>query len=452
MRATHSNPNLLDRQECAVLRTALSLARIEKIRTGGVDVRVRGFLHAFREEVVRKLKPILTRKSPPSREDLAPLVKVLRDPTLNTRDALASRLASRVPADTLHREITEKALVLVLGGGGGTGYVYIGVISLLDELGHRPRLMVGTSIGAVLSLFRSRMAHFDKLGVMNIIRGLSWNKLFRAISMESRYGVPAALRLFLRAGIGHHFRPPDGPEGSGLRLADLPIPTLVSVSGIRRGMLPHPVEFYERVLDLDPQNLRSPLGVAKEVQTALSAVAELFRLPEVMEGLILGADAVTAGFDAVDAAGFSCALPGLIHYDVLRDDPRMRQLLDELCQTRGVFRLVDGGMTNNLPLRAAWEAVDQGIIGTRNVFVLGLNGFSPNLLTPLWLPLQRLAELNVSPNRPYGHLVKDFRATLSPLELVPSVASVLRAIDLGRAQLSSDIAFLRDILSPLPAL
>src|SRR5204862_6028676 len=134
-----------------------------------------------------------------------------------------------------------------------------------------------------------------------------------------------------------------------------------------------------------------------------------------------GADDVTSEFDAVDAVGFSSALPGVIHYDVLRDDPRMRGLLDQLVEEREVLRFVDGGLVDNLPAKAAWRAVHKGRIGTRNAFILALNGFSMKLSTPLWLMLERVAEVNVSRNRPWAHLVHDFPRTLGPLVIVPTV-------------------------------
>src|SRR5438093_53664 len=82
------------------------------------------------------LKPVLL---PPRgkiiRTSLAPHLKELKDRTLKTRDSLAQRLSGRVSLDSIDDELRHKSLVLVAGGGGGTGYVYIGVMSLLDEYG-----------------------------------------------------------------------------------------------------------------------------------------------------------------------------------------------------------------------------------------------------------------------------------------------------------------------------
>jgi predicted acylesterase/phospholipase RssA len=451
VRAVIADPDLLNPVEEASLRTALSLARMYKVRHEGRDVGVGAFLAPFREEVHRRLSPVLLGRRRPSREQFVPLAKDLRDAARYTRDELLGRTRARLPEEAVLRELRHKALVMVSGGGGGTGYVYLGVMSLLEEFGIQPRLLVGTSIGAVLSLFRSRMPRFEQAEMVNIVRGLSWRKLFRAISTESRYGLPAALRLFLRAGLGRYFNAgPDG--GPGLQLKDLPIPTIVAVSGVRKGMLPHPVEFYGRLLSFGPRALLYPTETARQLQGAMGALAEFFTHPEIMVRLHLGVDEQTASFDALDAVGFSCALPGVIHYDVMRDDARMHGLLGDLLSTKRIARLVDGGLVDNLPAKTAWRAVHRGRIGTRNAFILAMNGFAPRLSTPLWLPLQRLAAINVEANRPYAHLVLDFKRTLSPLELLPSVELLMRAVALGRAQLSAELGFLARMMAPLPPL
>lgn len=451
VRAAQLQPGLVNPIEEAVLRTALSLSRLYKVRHEGRDVGIGAFLTPFREEVARRLTPVLLGRKAPVREQLVPLVRDLRDETLRTRDEVLKRLSPRVPAETILRELRQKALVMVSGGGGGTGYVYLGVMDALDELGVKPALLVGTSIGGILSLFRSRMPRFDHHEMQNIVRALSWKKLFRAISMESRYGLPGALRLLLRAGLGRWFDAT--PErGSGVRLKDLPIPVIMAVSGVRAGMLPHPRDFYERVVSLSPRALLRPADTARQLQVAMGTLAEFITRPEIMVKLHLGADPDTNEFDALDAAGFSCALPGIIHYDVLRDDSRMHGLLGDLFATKKIGALIDGGLVDNLPAKAAWRAVHKGRIGTRNAFILGLNGFAQRLSTPLWLPLQRLAETSVAGNRPYAHLIIDFKKTLSPLELVPSVELTAKAIDLGRAQISRELPFLMRMLAPLPAL
>jgi predicted acylesterase/phospholipase RssA len=448
VRAALRSPSLVDAREEALVRTALSLARVDRVRHGGQDVEVGTLVTPFREEVRRRLTPVLLGRTPATRAALLPQLAPLRDATLRTRAAVVARLGQQLPAEALDREVREKKLVLVLGGGGGTAFVYVGVMALLDALGVRPSLLVGASMGAILALFRSRLERFDQAGLVNIVRTLSWPRLFRALSMESRYGIPGALRLFLRAGIGRYFQ--GGPHGTGMRLKDLPVPTIVTVGAVRRGALPRPLEAYARLLPRGAPG--EVLGSTRRLTAAVGALAELVSRPEVLTRVTLGADDLTAEFDAVDAAGFSSSLPGVVHYDVLRDDPRMRGMLDDLLASRGLFRLVDGGLVDNVPAKVAWRAVQRGAVGSRNVFILALDGFAPRLTTPLWLPLQRVAARNVARSLPYAHLAHRFQRTLSPLDVVPSVELLLQAMELGRQQLEHALPLLTRMLAPLPPL
>jgi predicted acylesterase/phospholipase RssA len=453
VRASLEDPELMTPEEEGALRFAISLARLYRVRHQGRDLGVGASLDPFREELTARLAPLFNgTRPPPEREDLAPHLHRLKEEALYARDTLLRRHKDRLPAEAVDHEIRHKSLVLVTGGGGGTAYLYVGAMALLEEYGLKPSLLVGASMGAILALFRARMKTFDSAEVVNIVRQLSWKKLFRAVSLESRYGIPAALRLFLRSGIGRYFDAAPETGHAGLRLRDLEIPTLISIAGIRKGMLPHPLEFYEKLFQRGPKLLLDPRQLSRTVTSAMGALAELFTRPEIMATLHLGLEGDSRDFDAVDAAGFSCGLPGVIHYDVLREDPRMHALLGDLMGSHGVSRFADGGLVDNLPAKAAWRAVHKGKIGTRNAFIFALNGFAPKLSTPLWLPLQRLAAMNVSKNRPYAHWVKDFKKTLSALDVVPSVEQFTQAITWGRTQLAPDMPLLSRMLKPLPPL
>ena len=449
VRGVIANPQLLNVHEEAVLRTALSLARLYKVPHEGREVGVGAFLEPFREEMERRFKAVLLpeRGGAIQRELLMPHLRELKDRTLHVRDHLAEHFRDRLPFEAIDRELRHKALVLVLGGGGGTAFPYLGSMALLDTYGLAPRLLAGTSMGAVLSLFRSRLPRYDLDEIISIIRALSWRKLFRVVSTNNRYGVPAALRLFLRAGIGKWFGV-EHPGGPALRLNQLPIKTIICVCGIRAGKLPHSLDYYEGLTSAAPSRLLNPLVAPRW----FGAIAEFVTRPEILTPIHLGADDETSEFDAVDAAGFSSALPGVIHYDVLRHDPKMHERLTHLLRARHVARLIDGGLVDNVPAKAAWRAVHKGQIGTRNAFILALNGFAPRLTTPLWLPLQQLAELNVKPNRAWAHLMIDFRKSLGALNIVPSVEETLEAVDIGRKALMPHISYLSRMLAPLPNL
>ena len=55
-----------------------------------------------------------------------------------------------MPADTSLATSTQPTIGLALGGGGARGLAHIHVIEVLDEMGIRPSLIVGSSIGAIM--------------------------------------------------------------------------------------------------------------------------------------------------------------------------------------------------------------------------------------------------------------------------------------------------------------
>ena len=145
----------------------------------------------------------------------------------------------------------------------------------------------------------------------------------------------------------------------------------------------------------------------------------------------------------------------MIHYDVLRDDARMKELLDTLLKRHNLMRLCDGGVSDNVPVRTSWHHVQRaGLPGTgsRNTVTLALDSFAPRLLTPLWYPLQSIAAPAVVRNRPYAHVYKAFRRTLSPLALLPSQRSLQSVVDTAKEELLSEVPVLQRLLAPIQPL
>lgn len=449
IRQVLARPALVGSEDEAALRQAISVARMHRVEGEGGTLLVEDLTRRLRDEVHTLLDGQLGPGRTANREALGAAAPLLQMRARQVRREMLQRLQGRVEPAALDREVHEKALVLVAGGGGGSGYAHLGAFQLLEELGIAPQLLVGASMGAIMALFRARRASFDPGEMVSVLRSISYRKVFRVLSMESRYGLPGALRLYLRAAIGRHF---GAESGSAPRLGDLRIPLIVSVSGVRRGTLPHPAEFYEGLLSLRGGiSWLSPNFLRKRIGQAAGAIIELANRSALAE-LHLGADPMTLDFDAIDAVGFSCALPGVIHYDVIRDEPRMHALLQSLMAAKDLSRLIDGGITDNVPARAAWRAVHQGRIGTRNAFILALDGFAPKLATPIWLPLQRLARRNVERNLPYAHCFHAFARSLSPLELVPTVDAMLHIARSARAELQPLAPFVRRMMTRLPPL
>jgi predicted acylesterase/phospholipase RssA len=449
VRSVVSSKPWLSEADEAALRYALNLARTSVVRApDGSDVDLDGFLAPYREDVLSLAVPALLRPGGVHHEEVARLVPNLSHHARAWRNRASAAFAGRLPPEAIDREVCEKALVLVCGGGGGVTWSYMGAFALLEQYGLVPRFLAGTSMGAVLLLFRARRVRWHPGDVDEALASLSFRTLFRFLQGESRYGLPAAMRLYLRAAIGEFLR---GPDGHPLTLGQLAIPLVVAVTGIRNGALPRDPSYYEHLLDLHGRAPR-PHVMKRMVSEIFEAVGELIQQRERFARIYLGADPSSRGFDAIDAVGFSSALPGVIHYDVLRDDERMHRLLADLFERHDLFRLVDGGLVDNLPAREAWTAVQRGALGARNAFVLGLEGFGPKLTQPLWFGLEQLAAGNVERNRAFVHHYKSFQRVLSPLEIVPSDRVLQRAIQEGKAELQPDMPFIARMCRPFPAL
>jgi predicted acylesterase/phospholipase RssA len=439
VRASVARPGWLDPRSEAALRHALNLARLGAISDGaGGEVDPGELLAPLRDELAAALLPAIARGDDAGRADVARLAPAVGRSAAAARARLLAAFPTRLPPGLLDAELREKALVLVCGGGGGVAWSYLGAFELLEEQGLVPRLCAGASFGAILLLFRARARHWDGGFVGELLGELAYRKLFKVLQAESRYALPAAIQLQLREALGDRIRAGDGRPAT---LADLAVPLLVTVTGVRTGALPHDPSFYEHLVE-GGEGLRRPHAVERIVAKVFQVAGELALRRDRLVPLHLGGDPETAAFDALDAVGFSCALPGVIHYDVLRDDPRMQALLDALFARHGLARLLDGGLTDNLPARAAWEWAQRGAIGTRNVLVLGLEGFAPKLRHPIWYALEQLAAQGVSKSRPWVHVHRSYERVLSPLEVLPAPAQLARAVHAGREELAPDLPVL----------
>ncbi|MFT3917282.1 MAG: patatin-like phospholipase family protein [Anaeromyxobacteraceae bacterium] len=444
VRSVVSEAEWLSEPDEAALRYALGLARLGQVRApGGADVDLAPLLAPWHEEVTARLVPPLLARGGPDRGEV---LRLLHDAAVHARAWRARVIEAhgeRLPPGALDREICERALVLVAGGGGGVAWSYVGAFELLEQYGLAPRLLAGTSMGAVLMLFRARRARWNPEDFEAALGSLTVKTLFRFLQTGSRWGLPAALRLYLRAAIGEFLK---GPDGHPLTLGQLVVPMIVTVTGIRNGALPRDPSYYEHLLDAEARS--GPFAARRYATAIFRAVGELMVQRDRLARIYLGADEETRAFDAIDAVGFSSALPGVIHYDVLRDDERMHRLLGDLFARHDLFRLVDGGLVDNLPARAAWGAVQRGTIGTRNAFVLALEGFGPKLGQPLWYGLEQLAAQNVARSLPFVHHRRSFQRVLSPAEVVPSAAALGRAVRDGKSELHPDMPFVARMCRP----
>jgi predicted acylesterase/phospholipase RssA len=188
------------------------------------------------------------------------------------------------------------------------------------------------------------------------------------------------------------------------------------------------------------------------VSRIASILKEMMASPDSLREIVFGADEATREADVIDTVGFSSAIPGLIHYDIYRDDARMRRLLDNLYAQTGITRLLEGGVVNNLPCRPAYEAVMNGRIGRRNPFIFAMDCFAPRARSPIFLPVQQLVRANVQRNTPYAHMVFNLKRRLNPLNLVPKYTDITKAMDWTMEELEPEMPYIQRMCETLPVL
>jgi predicted acylesterase/phospholipase RssA len=443
------HPGVVTRARENQLRYAVGLARMDTFqpgaaRRGGVssskETTVRSpRLGRWREWVLRELGPVLTqtKDSKVRVEAAAQLLESKLALMASTRTEILEKYVDSFSARHLDQEIGIKTLVSIGGGGGGSAYVYIGAWEVLQSAGLVPGYVIGASMGALIGLFRARSKEGDFDAYLNIAKSLRREEIFRYISLQTRFGFPGVVGLYLDEGLGHAFTRADGRP---MRLTDLEIPYDAVVAGIRRGALDESPEEYALSHHLHEDQRPGPLQLRAQVAAQLVRLTG-FVNPRVVSEIVLGRDALTRDFRAIDAAGFSAAIPGLLHYDLTRDDPDMESLLTELMAREDVVALVDGGVANNVPVGPAWRQVQDGRIGTRNAYYLAFDSFHPQGgFGHLWMqPLTRLIAYQVATNDRYAHRRIKFRPTLSPLQLLPPAEKFDEAVRWGREQMASEL-------------
>lgn len=443
------HPDVLNRTTQHRIRYAIAFAALDEFQPGAArkggrtdhpDIRVRSpRLTRFRKQVIEVLGRILLQVED-ERERLeaaADVVERWMDSLEKTRDEVLEKYADDFSPRHLDQELGIKTLVTVAGGGGGSAYSYIGAWDALQDAGLVPAYVIGSSMGAILGLFRARNKVGDFGAYMEIAKSMRSEIVFRYVSLRTRFGFPGIARLFLRAGIGSAFTRDDGEE---MLLTDLEIPYDAVVAGVRRGALGESPEQYARSHRLRDDKRLKTLQLRARIVTQLVRMIGFIN-PRVVEEIIIGGDELTRDFNAIDAAGFSAAIPGLLHYDMTRDDPHMEAILQNVIERDDVVALVDGGVANNVPVRPAWRQIQEGRIGTRNVYFLAFDCFHPQMgFGHLWLqPVTRIIGLQVALNERYAHQRVEFLPTLSPLNLLPKPEELDRAARWGRNQIAAEL-------------
>jgi predicted acylesterase/phospholipase RssA len=438
-------PGFLPARELALLRHTLRLAQLSSL--GGEADELVDRVGSLRLKLLQLLAPVLPTE--PAQIDAARLVarlpKVVRLVGETRRRLFEAGLTSEIALDA---ELANKRLALVLGGAAGSGYIFLGALAALEGLGIRPAYLIGCSVGSLLGVIRARTAEFALPELFEDVRRIRERGLFRLQGAASRYGLPAALRLDLRGALGDLFE----RDGRALRLDELAIPMDALATGLGPGALTEPRESYARMVDFE---VRSAAALEKVPAAALARLVgplvSLAMSRQVLVPVLLGGDPETRRLSALDAAGFSAAIPGVLSYDVASGDVESARVLDALFERHKLAGLVDGALASLVPARYAWEAIEAGRIGSRHCAVLALDAVAKarGANAPL-IPLLRVAAATADRDKAFWDLHVNFKKAPPFLALFPSDESLRRSAAQGELEFAETARVLPLLLAPVP--
>ncbi len=429
-----------------VLRYAVRLAQLSSL--GAERDSLVEPLATFRLHLVQTLAPIMP--TGPHEMD-EHVLRTAIDGVIELVDAAHARVISdlAVSAQELDTEISHKQLVLVLGGAGGCGYVYLGVLQRLAELSIEPSYLLGCSMGAILAVLRARSRNFDLDELLEEIRLLRAAAALAAPT-RSRFGLPGSMRLDLHRALGPLFTHDDGRP---ISLGDLELRVEALATGIGVGALPLPREEYGTLVQ--PEH-RSAAALSKlsggAVARAVSALVALAMSRRLLIPILFGAEEGTRDLPALDAAGFSSAIPVLLGYDLPEEDQKSASILEGVFARNGLTALCDGLVSSAVPAHWAWDRVEAGLIGTRNCAIVALHALeAPQKGARVLLsPFTRVFAATAHRDRPFWDLCVTFKRAPGVFDLLPSEATLRDAAEAGREAFEEAAGVLPELLKTLP--
>lgn len=125
---------------------------------------------------------------------------------------------------------------------------------------------------------------------------------------------------------------------TSLRFDELPIKLHIVVTGVRTGF-----QLDERTIQPGEAGGFSPLSFNRRLRSFFSIIRQISQNPRFLTQVVFGKEPGTEQFPLVEAVGFSCSVPGLLHYDVYHDDPETIAPLEQLFERHQLWRMCDGG-------------------------------------------------------------------------------------------------------------
>ncbi len=448
IRLVVERPGALNEQHEALFRWAAVLTRLHTLRSPeGKDVDIDADVDNLRRWMLETVIPMLPSTEGAQVELLREIAPILALRLDATRKALLARHINDFGPEHLDDEIRHKKLVLALGGGGGAGLAHLGVFSMFSELGVVPELIAGSSMGGLMASLRAIDRNYDPIATaLAMPRDIDYNTVFRPFTGYSRFGFPGAFHMNLLRVSREMFQKLIGK--TSLRFDELPIKLHIVVTGVRTGF-----QLDERNIQPGEAGGFSPLSFNRRLRSFFSIIRQISQNPSFLTQVVFGKEPGTEQFPLVEAVGFSCSVPGLLHYDVYHDDPETIAPLEQLFEQHQLWRMCDGGVVNNVASQTVWDSVQQGTIGSRNAYIFASDVFAPissgrNLI---WVPIQQYARQNVLANKPYADFHKTFQDPPSPIQIIVNNYSRLKGIvAAAREELAPDIPYIKRALTPLP--
>jgi len=441
--------DLLTARQEALVRWAITVARMVLMRTPeGTDVEVAGVLAPFRGWLIERLRTAIGTDGAIDGPELRSLC-----PSIDYRLHAARRLMldhhiNDFGADELAAEVQHKNLVLVLGGGGGCGFAHLATFELAERLGIKPKLIVGSSMGGLLGLFRSMDLTYDpELIAAALPETFDLRAVFSPFSGQTRFGFPGAFHMqLLRVGADAMYRLKGMRQIP--RFNELPIRLETVVTGVRTGFVASST--LQRDIEEASRAGFSPFALRHRMRLFFNAARELSDNPRLLKQIVFGREEGTESFNVIEATGFSCSVPGLFNYDVFHNDPDTVGTLDAIFERHRIWRMTDGGVVNNVPSRVAWESVMAGNLGSRNALIFAGDAFAPSATSLPFFAIQQIARPPVLANRPFSDYHKTFKSPPSPINLSPSTSKLKRIVLRGLKELAPERGYLQRAMKPLP--
>lgn len=452
-------PRLLQPRQVEVLRYAFAFARLGLIRVDHGDVDTFEYVAPFRHWFVDQLDYLAHARrrtsllQPTVRDEhdwkgIARFIDALYPRLDETRRHLLQSLSDQLSEDRLEEELSQRKLILVLGGGGGSGYPHLGAFSAIAELGVNPSMIVGTSMGALLGLFRSISLDYDPgATVLGLPRPSEFRNVFSPYRGFSRFGFPGVFELRMRPIATEIFSTILGRPIPNLNETAIPLRPVVA--GMRTGM-GFALSEVEREINRSERSI-SPMRIPRRFRLFFETAQLLLKNRRFLEEVVFGSDEGLQDIDVVDAVGFSCAVPGFIHYDVFRKDAETAPRLRQIFQDRGFFRITDGGVVANVPSRIAWDCVQRGEIRSRNSLILSFDAFAPQLnLNAPFYPIQQLISANNAEHLRYSDLHVEYKSPPSPVKLLQGYDTIQRVVSNTREQMEDHREYISFMMRPIP--